>query len=319
MTFVHESVEFGDLLEIVSRESGLGVALVEKDYWVTHSLWALHRQGFDIWFKGGTSLSKGFGIIERFSEDLDLKIEPGRVADIPKVTNWKSEGKKATSLRRDFFDALLGRIHVPGASAEKDPTLEDRSHRSAGIRIFYPGHHLEALSSVFRPFVLLEIGSARVTPCVERDMTSFVHRYLEQSRNLQDFEDNRPKSVRCVHPLVTLLEKLDALQRRVSRPDVEPATFIRHFEDAARIIQVSDDLPDLHGYEGIKDLAGEMLGEKQIAALPSSANPAFNFSQRPELESAWQAITPTYWGARVALGECCERIRTFLDTRGFPE
>jgi predicted nucleotidyltransferase component of viral defense system len=38
-------------------------------------LWALHTQGLEVWFKGGTSLSKGVGLIERFSEDIDLKRE----------------------------------------------------------------------------------------------------------------------------------------------------------------------------------------------------------------------------------------------------
>lgn len=41
--------------------------MVEKDYWVTHALLALHQQGFDIWFKGGTLLSKGFGLIALLS------------------------------------------------------------------------------------------------------------------------------------------------------------------------------------------------------------------------------------------------------------
>lgn len=68
MSFVHDDPDFPDLLRIVAERRGLGVALVEKDYWVTHTLWALHAQGFEVWFKGGTSLSKGFGLIERFSE-----------------------------------------------------------------------------------------------------------------------------------------------------------------------------------------------------------------------------------------------------------
>ena len=72
MTFIHEDRDFDDLLTIVADQRGLTTGLVEKDYWVTHALWALQYQGFDIWFKGGTSLSKGFGLIERFSEDLDL-------------------------------------------------------------------------------------------------------------------------------------------------------------------------------------------------------------------------------------------------------
>ena len=40
-------------------------------------MWALHQTGLALWFKGGTSLSKGFGIIERFSEDLDLMVQHG--------------------------------------------------------------------------------------------------------------------------------------------------------------------------------------------------------------------------------------------------
>lgn len=62
MSFVHDDTDFDALLQIVAEKRGLGVALVEKDYWVTHTLWALHAQGFDVWFKGATSLSKGFGL-----------------------------------------------------------------------------------------------------------------------------------------------------------------------------------------------------------------------------------------------------------------
>ena len=84
MSFVHENAEeFADLVQIVSGERGLRRSSVKKDYWVTHTLWALTTMGLDVWFKGGTSLSKGFGLIERFSEDLDLKIEPGTVTAVP--------------------------------------------------------------------------------------------------------------------------------------------------------------------------------------------------------------------------------------------
>ena len=50
--------------------------LVEKDYWIMHCLWGLQAQGFQFELKGGTSLSKGFGVIHRFSEDIDIRIEP---------------------------------------------------------------------------------------------------------------------------------------------------------------------------------------------------------------------------------------------------
>lgn len=92
----HDHPEFGALLSIVSARRGVAAALVEKDYWVTHTLWALEEAGLRIRFKGGTSLSKGFGLIERFSEDLDVKIKaPG----LPRVRSWTSEGVRATELR----------------------------------------------------------------------------------------------------------------------------------------------------------------------------------------------------------------------------
>jgi hypothetical protein len=57
MRFLHEDREFEDLLRAVAQQhpQRIGVALIEKDYWVTHALWALQQQGFELWFKGGTS------------------------------------------------------------------------------------------------------------------------------------------------------------------------------------------------------------------------------------------------------------------------
>lgn len=178
MSFVHDDVEFDQLLQIVAAKRGIGVALVEKDYWVTHTLWALHAQGFDVWFKGGTSLSKGFGLVERFSEDLDLKLEPGTVTALRPVKNWKSEGTTATAERKSHFEQLASLLRVPAATVRLRADSDER-YRSANFQVDYPGKHQGSLAAVLRPFVLLEIGSARVTPFVPRDMTSFVHEHLE--------------------------------------------------------------------------------------------------------------------------------------------
>lgn len=316
MSFVHEDPDFDGLLQIVANDRGLGVALVEKDYWVTHTLWALHAQGFDVWLKGGTSLSKGFGLIERFSEDLDLKLEPGAVVALRSVTNWKSEGTRATGERRGHFEALAKLVSVPGAKVSIG-SIVDTSFRSANLQVGYPGRHQAALASVLRSFVLLELGSARVTPFVARDMTSFVHEHLERLGHLGDFDDNRPHTVRCVHPLVTLLEKLDALMRRVPREEAAPATFVRHFEDAARIARASTLLPALHGYATVRDLVDEMLARKQIAALPWSTHTAFapkDDDRWRTVQKAHDAIGPMFWGPRLSLEDACADVRSWLDT-----
>ena len=317
MNFVHEDPEFDDLLQIVSEKRKFSRGIIEKDYWVTHALWSLHMAGFEVWFKGGTSLSKGFNLIERFSEDLDLKIEPGSVGTLPRVSNWKSAGLKAVSERKTYFETLSDLISVPGARIALDPGSIDRAWRSADILVHYPGRHLAELGGAMSPFIRLEVGNARVIPSIPRDLNSFVHERLAEESQLGDFIDNRPKEVRCVHPIVTLLEKLDALHRRFPNESSEPATFIRHYEDAARIIAATARLPPLKGYADLQSLAEEMLAQKQIAVLPASSNPALapvDGLRWESLRCAHAAIDSMFWGSRVSLEEACATIRTWAKT-----
>ena len=156
MSFLHDDDEFPALVRIVAAARGITPGLVEKDYWVTHTLWALQEQGWGLWFKGGTSLSKGFGLIERFSEDLDVKLEAGSVEGIPLVASWKSEGTTATASRLAYFEAIERTLVVPGATVVLDREQADRSHRSAMFQVRYPGAFLDDLGGALRPFVLLE-------------------------------------------------------------------------------------------------------------------------------------------------------------------
>lgn len=67
--------ERADVLVAAAEEKGMHPAIVEKDFWVCWTLDYLFRESNfrdSFAFKGGTSLSKGFGLIERFSEDIDL-------------------------------------------------------------------------------------------------------------------------------------------------------------------------------------------------------------------------------------------------------
>lgn len=313
MSFVHEDPEFGDLVQVVAAARGIAPSLVEKDYWVTHTLWALEHAGLEVWFKGGTSLSKGFGLIERFSEDLDLKLEPGSAA-VPAVTNWKSEGTQATAMRRAYFEALANVLVVPGARVELAP-FNEKAVRAAELRVRYPGRLLGELAEVVKPFVLLEVGSARVTPFVRRDMTSFVHEHLTAIGELHAFEENLPKHVRCVHPLVTMLEKLDAIMKRLPREEAAPATFVRHFEDAARIAASAARLPPLDDYPTLRALAEEMLAERQIARLPSAAEPAFHPDDSVrwvDVRAAHAANAAIHWGPRASIDQACEVIREWV-------
>jgi predicted nucleotidyltransferase component of viral defense system len=66
--YLHNHAEFADLTRIVAREKKIDPALVEKDYWIMHCLYGLQQRGLSFELKGGTSLSKGYQAINRFSE-----------------------------------------------------------------------------------------------------------------------------------------------------------------------------------------------------------------------------------------------------------
>ena len=74
-SFLHERSDFKALVETVADSEKINdPALVEKDYWIMHAVFGLKQLGLTFELKGGTSLSKGFGIIQRFSEDIDIRI-----------------------------------------------------------------------------------------------------------------------------------------------------------------------------------------------------------------------------------------------------
>lgn len=103
-SYLHDLKDFRDLIQVVSNERRILPQLIEKDYWIMHALFGLAKQGFVFELKGGTSLSKGYRIIERFSEDIDIRIEP---PDELKVMAGRNHQKPAhVESRRRFFDWL---------------------------------------------------------------------------------------------------------------------------------------------------------------------------------------------------------------------
>lgn len=119
-----------------------------------HTLWGLKQQGYIFELKGGTSLSKGFGIINRFSEDIDIQIQPNS----PDVKTGKNQDKIAhIQSRRDFFDHLSLEFSVPGLVFRRDHSFDDGAKmRSAGIR----GEYLSAFMTIpgLKDGILLELG-----------------------------------------------------------------------------------------------------------------------------------------------------------------
>ena len=321
MPFVHEDRDaFVELIELTADRLDRDRFMVEKDYWVTHALYALQRAGFTVWFKGGTSLSKGFALVDRFSEDLDIKLEHPEVAE-PTAANWKrTDGEKHKKIREAFFEALYSRLEALAPfTASKEPVLDDDgTSRNLNVRLDWPGHVNER-SGVMQEYVLLEIGSTRVTPHVQRDISSWLHGELEQVGRLADYVDNRCR-IRCLHPLVTLIEKLSILEKRA--PDLTPPErIVRHYEDCARIARADLD-GKLPVHPECADAKALVDAVKRVsrAQLTAPDAPAFHLDKlsterREALVRAHEAIEGLFFGPRRDLAECASEVRAWIEAR----
>ena len=121
------------LQQTEAEHPGVNQIAIEKDWWVTVTLKALFQTDCrdSLIFKGGTSLSKGFGIIERFSEDIDLAISHSFFG-IEKT--GKSQREKLRKMARAYIhetlsfqlDARLKGMGVSGYSIENVSQVQDK-------------------------------------------------------------------------------------------------------------------------------------------------------------------------------------------------
>ena len=114
-TIATSATDRGDLFTESARIRGLSPVIIEKDFWVCWTLkqvTSLESIGPNLIFKGGTSLSKVFGLIQRFSEDVDLSIQRSYLgfagdADPENATSKTKQQKSVLSLRETCRQCVL--------------------------------------------------------------------------------------------------------------------------------------------------------------------------------------------------------------------
>lgn len=313
--FLHDDPEFPALLGIAQAQSTLDVEFVEKDYWVTHVLWWLQRNGFGVSFKGGTSLSKCFGLIRRFSEDIDVRLDTPSTMQAPPVRSWAISGASDEALERlAYFDWLEDELKsLPGiASVRYERTRHAPRHLNAVYFLEYDSCFQGTQLSLQRS-VQLELAPDVIYASVPRPAMSLVHDAIPP-QVLSRYIVNRPEAITCVHPLATLLGKLDAICNQHARA-VDPSRYIRHFEDAYHIIHAIPSLPPLPEGMTVRSLAARMREDNQIRTSYGAADPAFELADaqdRAALEDAHAALDGWHWGGRVPLMDTCQAIRSWL-------
>jgi hypothetical protein len=308
--FLHERKDFDQLLAVVANERALDPMLVEKDYWIMHSLWGLQAQGFVFELKGGTSLSKGFGVIHRFSEDIDIRIEPPSDMD---VKTGRNQDKPAhINSRRAYYDQLSKRIRIPGIeSVERDTLFDDEKMRSAGIRLVYSPR--AATVAGLKDGILLELGFDDTAPNRPVTISSWALDFA-MSLGVEVF-DNRAIDVLCYAPTHTFVEKLQTIStkyRRLAEAQKFPGNFLRHYYDVYCLL----DLPEVQAFmeeQAYQDRKVERFrsGDELVIAK----NPAFTLNdseQRDLFTREYKKSAGLYYQGQPEFDQLLDRIREYL-------
>ncbi len=312
-SLLHERKDFADLIRIVADERGLLPALVEKDYWIMHCLYGLGAQDFGFELKGGTSLSKGFGIIQRFSEDIDIRIDP---ACAPfEVFTAPNQTKKARHIesRREFYDWLAKNIHIDGiVGITRDHVFDDEKYRSGGIRLHYesPFDHPTGL----KEGILLEVGFDDTTPNISRTISSWA--FDRAAKADVAALDNRAVDVSCYHPGCTFVEKLQTVSTkfRLQQSTGElPPNFLRHYYDISQLL----DHPEVTAFIATPEYhARKEQRFRKDDKLIIAENEAFLLSDpatREQYTLAYQATAPLYFGRQPDFESIIEKIGKQID------
>lgn len=225
--------DFKEIVEIVAEEKGIkNPAIVEKDYFVTEALRDISKQNVDVIFKGGTSLSKGWGLIKRFSEDVDLYVMP-------------AQSKKATEKR---LKNMAAGVSGNGAFYRQERTDGINSVARSTRHYYYSKFNQEHIASS----VLLEIGiQSGNYPTEERSICSMISESV-QSKNIGKMgEDCEPFTMKLLHFRRTFLEKMFALHDKVERGLIkegrEIGTYVRHYYDIYQLLQQADVIDMIKG------------------------------------------------------------------------
>ena len=206
-----------DLILEAASQNGIEPAFIEKDWYTVQLLKLLNsfenERGVKVVFSGGTSLSKGHGLINRFSEDLDFILH--------------SSDQMSVGKRRTFRRSVISHItHDTCFAINGDKIVRGDSHRFFKAPV---EHNIEFRHKILRPYLQLEMtfSDYRLPPLTCRIRSI-----------IAELEGKDPETeIACVSPVETASDKVSALTWRVvvrdRTSDRDDPTLIRHLHDLA--------------------------------------------------------------------------------------
>ena len=231
------------LFHNTAAKMGMTDAIIEKDFWVCYMLdYLFHRCAWKnhIAFKGGTSLSKAYGLIQRFSEDIDLILD-WRVLGYGINEPWEER----SNTKQDIFnkeantraEEFLRDKFLPAVSADLAAELGEtvqcliEEHDPQTVKIVYPNSFAD---SAILQEIRLEIGALAAWTPVK---TATIMPYAAEQYTRVFV---RPcTEILTVLPERTFWEKVTILHREAFRPMDRPfpARYSRHYYDLYRMSQ----------------------------------------------------------------------------------
>ena len=240
-----------EILNQATELTGLPSVAIEKDWWITLVLNASFSLSYskNIVFKGGTSLSKGWNLIERFSEDIDLAIDRkffGFAGDISKTQIRNLRKQSCEFISTTFLDDLTKILTEWKAIDECRliaQLIKDSDKDPQVIEIYY---NSVIDTSVYLPQrVLIEVSSrSLMEPIEERKINSILSENFPQ----QSFV-TVPFAIPTVLPQRTFLEKIFLLHEEFSQETekIRIDRLSRHLYDLEKLMDTE------HGIEALKN------------------------------------------------------------------
>lgn len=226
-----------DALGVAADRLGRPAHLLEKDVWV---VWAIQQLfgspvGTNLVFKGGTSLSKAYQVIDRFSEDVDLTFDIRAL--IPDLLEGREDAMPATSSEERRWSKRVRKALPEWVAETIQPILQqaidregiDARLRIDGDKLYIDYPHLTQGTGYVSPSVMLEFG-ARSTgePASPRDIVCDAAGAVEGL----EFPTACP---RVMHAERTFWEKATAIHVFCLQSRMRGDRFSRHWHDVARL------------------------------------------------------------------------------------
>jgi len=287
MTLHNNSKDFAELIQLTAVHFRISPDFVEKDYWITAVLKKLALSGNtgSIVFKGGTSLFKGYRLIDRFSEDIDIAMINENLTGNALKTKIRSVEKEITT---DLVEIIEPEITSKGSMFRKS--------------VFqYPVVTPNRLSSGTPKRIIIEINSfANPYPYAKQTITSFIAEFLNVINRKEAIEEYGllPFSINVLDKSRTMVEKLVSLIRFSfdENPVKAVASKIRHFYDLYFLANDDQSKAYLHSDNFKRDFVELYSHDQQTFDTPLGWQ-GKSVEQSPlitDFPSLWDKLKETY-------------------------